>query len=131
MFVRQLNFYRYVLENEYDLHVSGMFLGIAHPLRLGPMCIEVPRLDTEISMLVEVELTSEHHVQSRQGVIRSYSRSNAQPGQDRSGAFKRVRSITTSLRKGADCSVHCAIKELEGIGQGPYPSPARRQEDHL
>ena len=53
----QLNLYRYILESEYGLSVSGMCLGIAHPLRAGPLCIEVPRLEAEIAMLVEAEHT--------------------------------------------------------------------------
>ena len=51
----QLNLYRYILESEYSLRVSGMYLGIAHPLRTAPLCIQVPRLDAEIALLVEVE----------------------------------------------------------------------------
>jgi hypothetical protein len=49
----QLNIYRYILESEYGYHVSGMFLGIVHPLSVGPVCVEIPRLDDEIALIVE------------------------------------------------------------------------------
>ena len=49
----QLNIYRYILESEYGYHVSGMFLGVVHPLSLGPVCVEIPRLDDEIALIVE------------------------------------------------------------------------------
>jgi len=49
----QLNIYRYILESEYGYRVSGMFLGIVHPLSVGPVVIEVPRLDDEIALIVE------------------------------------------------------------------------------
>ena len=49
----QLNIYRYILESEYGYRVSGMFLGVVHPLSEGPLCIEIPRLDAEIALIVE------------------------------------------------------------------------------
>ncbi len=49
----QLNLYRFVLESEYDYRVSGMFLGIVHPLSAEQACIEIPRLDAEIALIVE------------------------------------------------------------------------------
>ena len=67
----QLNVYRYILESgrkrsgpagrggaqprlspltrrqesEYGLSVSGMFLGVVHPLRDAPLCLQLPRMD--------------------------------------------------------------------------------------
>ena len=55
----QLNLYRYILESEYGLSVSGMYLGIAHPLRSRPLCLEIPRLETEIALLVDAEHAGE------------------------------------------------------------------------
>ena len=37
------------------MKVSAMFLGIAHPLRAGPLCLDVPRMEAEINSIVEVE----------------------------------------------------------------------------
>ena len=51
----QLNVYRYILETEYGMSVSGMYLGVFHPNEVGPVCIEVPRLEREVAMLVEHE----------------------------------------------------------------------------
>ena len=53
----QLNLYRYILESEYDMRVSRMILAVMHPLRHGPTCIDLPRMDTEIAMIVEQEKT--------------------------------------------------------------------------
>ena len=49
----QLNIYRIILESEYGYRVSGMFLGVVHPLSEGYQCIEIPRLDAEIALIVE------------------------------------------------------------------------------
>ena len=51
----QLNLYRHILETEYGMKVSAMFLGIAHPLRAGPLCLDVPRMEAELNSIVEVE----------------------------------------------------------------------------
>ena len=51
----QLNLYRHILESEYGMVVSGLFLGIAHPLRSGPLCLEVPRMEAEIGLVIEHE----------------------------------------------------------------------------
>ena len=51
----QLNMYRYILESCYDLKVSRLFLGIMHPLSPGPLCVELPRLEAEIALIVENE----------------------------------------------------------------------------
>ena len=47
----QLNIYRYILESEYDMSISGMFLGICHPTRSEPVCVQVPRMDYEIGLI--------------------------------------------------------------------------------
>ena len=51
----QLNLYRHILESEYGMVVSGLFLGIAHPLRAGPLCLKVPRMEAEIGLVIEHE----------------------------------------------------------------------------
>ena len=51
----QLNLYRYILETEYDLRVSRMILGVVHPLSARPVCLELPRLDAEIALIVAHE----------------------------------------------------------------------------
>lgn len=51
----QLNVYRYILESEYGMRVTGMFLGVFHPNEPAPICVAIPRLDREISLLVEHE----------------------------------------------------------------------------
>ena len=35
-----------------------MYLGIAHPLRSRPLCLEMPRLETEIALLVDAEASN-------------------------------------------------------------------------
>ena len=50
----QLNIYAHILETEYGFRVSGMFLGVVHPTTT-PRVLEVPRLDSEINVLVEHE----------------------------------------------------------------------------
>ena len=52
-----LNLYRHILESHEYGHmvVGGMFLGIAHPLRAGPLCLEIPRMEREIALIVECE----------------------------------------------------------------------------
>lgn len=47
----QLNLYRYILESEYGLAVSGMFLAVVHPELPSPRLMEVPRLDAEMHAL--------------------------------------------------------------------------------
>ena len=49
----QLNIYPSILESEYNIHVSGMFLGIFHPSRTAPMCVQIPPLDDEMRLLSE------------------------------------------------------------------------------
>ena len=52
----QLNLYRYMLESEYGLIVSKMYLGVVHPSRLLPQVLEVPRLEADMAELVEHEI---------------------------------------------------------------------------
>lgn len=51
----QLNIYRYILETEYDLEVSGMYLGVFHPSESRPIAVIIPRLDREVELLVSHE----------------------------------------------------------------------------
>ena len=51
----QLNLYRYILESEYAMRVSRMILGVMHPLRPAPLCMELPRMDDEIAAIVAHE----------------------------------------------------------------------------
>ncbi len=51
----QLNVYRYILESEYELEVGGMYLGVFHPNEASPLCVEIPRLEREIELLLEHE----------------------------------------------------------------------------
>ena len=58
LYCLQLNMYAYILETEYGVEVSRMFLGIVHPLSAAARCIEVPRLSAEMSLLVDQEIAS-------------------------------------------------------------------------
>ena len=49
---------RYMLENEYELKVSHLRLGVLHPLTPGPVCVEIPRMEAEIALIVAHELAS-------------------------------------------------------------------------
>jgi len=51
----QLNVYRYILESEYGMHVSRMLLGVVHPLSPGPLVIECPCMDNDITRIIEQE----------------------------------------------------------------------------
>ena len=50
---------RYILESDNDMRVSRMILCVVHPLRAGPVCIEIPKLDAEIFMIVDRERSLE------------------------------------------------------------------------
>ena len=54
----QLNLYLYILETEYELKVSHMRLGVLHPLIPGPICVDIPRMDAEIALIVAHKLAS-------------------------------------------------------------------------
>ena len=50
----QLKIYRFILESsEHGFRVSRMMLGIVHPDRDGPACLELPRLEREIELIVQ------------------------------------------------------------------------------
>ena len=52
------NVYRFMLEStEYQLRVSHMFLGVAHPKLAAPRLVEVPRLDSEMAALLDHEVS--------------------------------------------------------------------------
>ena len=44
----QLNIYRLIYETEYEIKVSALFLGIFHPARSEPTCVQLPFLDEEM-----------------------------------------------------------------------------------
>ena len=49
-----MNILRFILESEYDMSISGMFLGICHPTRSEPVCVQVPRMDYEIGLIADL-----------------------------------------------------------------------------
>ena len=50
----QLNIYRFILESsEYGFRVSRMMLGIVHLDRDGPACLELPRLERDLELIVQ------------------------------------------------------------------------------
>ena len=50
----QLNIYMFILESPaYGFRVSRMMLGIVHPDKDGPACLELPRLEREIELIVQ------------------------------------------------------------------------------
>lgn len=50
----QLNIYRYILQADYGLPVSAMYLGVFHPSRSQPLFVRVPLMDDEIQLLLSV-----------------------------------------------------------------------------
>ena len=54
----QLNTYRYILESEYGMRVSGMYLAQVHPCLPRARLIEVPRMEEELELIVEDQI---HH----------------------------------------------------------------------
>ena len=50
----QLNLYRHILETEYGMHVSAMYIVALHPSQepKGPHVHSVPRMDSEIKSLI-------------------------------------------------------------------------------
>ena len=66
-YAMQLNLYRYMLESEYGLIVSKMYLGVVHPSRLLPQVLEVPRLEAEIAELVDSEFALGNATDARPG----------------------------------------------------------------
>ena len=51
----QLNIYRYILESEYEMPIARMCLGVFHPLSDRATCVEIPRMETEIGLILEFE----------------------------------------------------------------------------
>ena len=51
----QLNVYRHMLEDEYDMSVSSMMLAVVHPDAEQGRIITCPRLQVEIDAIVEYE----------------------------------------------------------------------------
>ena len=49
----QLNIYRFILQSEYAITVSALFLGVFHPSRSEPRCVQLPLLDDEINALLQ------------------------------------------------------------------------------
>ncbi len=58
LYALQLNLYGFILESEYGLAVSRMFLGVVHPTADRGRCIEVPSLRAEIEAIVEHEIAA-------------------------------------------------------------------------
>lgn len=48
--------YAFFLQDEYHMRVSDMLLFLVHPTRTSPEIVRVPRLDMEISAIVEYEI---------------------------------------------------------------------------
>ena len=49
----QLNIYRFILQSEYSMNVSTLFLGVFHPSRSEPLCVQLPFMDEEMEALLE------------------------------------------------------------------------------
>ena len=47
----QLNIHRRILEEDYAVPVSAMYLGVFHPSRSQPLCVRVPFMDDEMQLL--------------------------------------------------------------------------------
>ena len=52
----QLNIYRRILQEDYGVPVSAMYLGVFHPTRSQPLCVRVPFMDDEMELLFGVSL---------------------------------------------------------------------------
>ena len=52
----QLNIYRRILQEDYGVPVSAMYLGVFHPSRSQPLCVRVPLMDDEMQLLFGVSL---------------------------------------------------------------------------
>ena len=49
----QLNIYRFILQSEHSLTANALFLGIFHPSRSEPLCVQLPLMDDEMHALLE------------------------------------------------------------------------------
>ena len=56
LYCLQLNTYRYILETEYGMRVSGMYLAQVHPCLARARLIEVPRMEEEMALVVEDQI---------------------------------------------------------------------------
>ena len=54
----QLNLYRFVLESEYALRVSSMWLAVVHPSLAQPRLVEVPTLSQEVQAILDHEISN-------------------------------------------------------------------------
>ena len=54
----QLNIYRRILQEDYGLSVSAMYLGVFHPSRSQPLCVRVPLMDDEMHLLFSVSCSA-------------------------------------------------------------------------
>lgn len=52
----QLNLYRFILESEYALSVTGMYLGVVHPDSPAPRLVSVPFMESEMLALRHFEI---------------------------------------------------------------------------
>jgi len=52
----QVNLYRFILETEYSMPVSRMFLAICHPDIQTPRLCEIPRMEAEVMAIVDHEI---------------------------------------------------------------------------
>ena len=50
----QLNIYRRILQEDYGVPVSAMYLGVFHPSRSQSLCVRVPLMDDEMELLFSV-----------------------------------------------------------------------------
>ena len=64
MYALQVNLYKYIIETEYRLFVSGMYLAVVHPELSSPRLIQVPNLDAEMHALQEYEIEQGRAVNS-------------------------------------------------------------------
>jgi hypothetical protein len=67
LYALQLNIYRYILESEYGLRISAMYLAVFHPNGRGPVCAEVPRLEEEMDALLAFERSAGRAGEARPG----------------------------------------------------------------
>ena len=55
LYTLQLNAYAFILETEYNVHVSDLLLLLVHPEREAPEIVRVPKMRATIDALVEYE----------------------------------------------------------------------------
>ena len=64
--------YRYILQ-EYGLEVSAMLLAIVHPDMPGLRILEVPRMETEICLIHDFEISCGRATESPRGEFAPFS----------------------------------------------------------